>query len=284
MENMDAQYTPPAGAYEGEKPAVAETQTTVAGTTPQSGLPSDNKPLDISGFEINDELKAKFKDGKLNGRFSNIQEVLDKLKETEDKYANTVREVKQTEQQMTEEQLAEQQKAEQQTVQQETINSLLPEFMANGMQLTPEMEKAATEVGIDIRDLKLGALEFKEKVTAAHNVVGGTEEYSAMLEWGKANMSEAQMKAFDMNVTNPNLGEYAIKGLYADYKAAIANGDTNRIEGRPANNSIKPYADRKELYADRDYLQSAKGRRDTAAQKMYKARLNATSDSVIYGR
>lgn len=285
MENANTQndYVAPAGAYEGTQPPAAE--GTVVPQEPTSGLPSENQPLDTSGFEINDELKSKFKDGKLNGRFSNIQEVLDKLKETEDKYANTMRDVKQTEQQQTEEQIAEQRKVELQAVQTETINSLLPEFMSNGMQLTPEMEAKAVEVGIDIRDLKLGALEVKEKVTQAHSVVGGTEEYTAMLEWGKQTMTEAQKKAFDLNVTDSNLAEYAIKGLYADYKSAINAGhQPNRIEGQPVSATIKPYADRKELYKDREYLESAKGRRDTAAQKAYRARLNATPDSVIFGR
>ena len=55
-------------------------------------LPSDNVAPDYSGFDLNDDVKGKFKDGKLNGRFGSINEVLEKLKEAEDFKAQTIRE------------------------------------------------------------------------------------------------------------------------------------------------------------------------------------------------
>lgn len=247
-----------------------------------SGLPSDNQPQDFSGFELNDETKAKFKDGKLNGRFNNINEVLEKLKEAEDYKANNVRD--QTNQQQTNQQEIDDAAALEatQATQQTTINEMLPQFIENNMELTADMEAKAVEVGIDIRDLKLGALELKDRVQKAHAVIGSSEEYNAMLAWGKENMTDSQKSAFDNDVTG-GMSEYAIKGLHADYKAA---GGVNapRIAGETFTNSIKPYADRQELFKDREYLRSAAGKRDTAAKQRYNDRLKATSDAVIYGR
>lgn len=266
--------------------APVEGQPPVVETAPESGLPSDNIPQDYSGFELNDEVKGKFKDGKLNGRFSSIDEVLNKLKEAEDFKANTIRDQQANNNTIDTETADIQAKEAAQATQVNTINEMLPAFIENGMNLTPEMEAKATEVGIDIRDLKLGALELKERITVAHNVVGGSETYNSMIAWGKENMSEAQMKAFDVGVTDSNISEYAIKGLYADFKAAGGSSTPNpRISGDSVNSlGVKPYATRRELYADKEYIDSAKGRRDTAAIKSYRARLNATPQDVVYGR
>jgi len=262
---VDNGQTPPA---EGGQPP----------TTPPSGLPSDQPTSEtFDGFALTDDLKAKFKDGKLNGRFGSVQEVLDKLKEAEDFKANTIRDLKEDgNQQHLQEQLAQTQEA--------TIRELLPEFLQNGMVLTAEMETKATEAKIDIRDLKIGAMELREATQKAHSVVGGQENYNAMLAWGKENMTEPQKKAFDNDVTG-NMSEYAIKGLYGEFQEAIRSGKHNpRIQGQPTTSGIKAYADRRELYKDKDYIESPAGGRDTAAQANYRARLRATPDAVIYGR
>jgi hypothetical protein len=245
-----------------------------------SGLPSDVKAntVDITGFTPSEDM---FKDGKLKGRFSSIDEVLEKLKEAEDFKANTIRDKTEAEKaQQTEAQKAEQQ-AQLATVQQETIMDMLPEFMENGMALTPDMEARATEAGIDVRDLKLGALELKERITTAHSVVGGAEQYNAMLAWGKENLTEAQRAAFDKDVTG-GMSELAIEGMYARYQRAVSEGHTPpRIDGEPASGGIRPYSDRRELYKDKDYLATPAGRRDVQAQRNYQARLKATPNHVL---
>lgn len=250
-----------------------------------NGLPSANHAEDFSGFELNDDVKAKFKDGKLNGRFGNITEVLDKLKEAEDFKANTIRDQKTNEQQTTKQATIEQQAAETQKLQQDTVMEMLPEFLKNNMQLTPEMEAKATATGIDLRDLKLGALEVKEKTQVAHGIVGSSDEYANMMTWGGENMTDAQKRAFDVDVMNSDISEYAIKGLHADYKKAMANGgQVTRITGQHATSGLKPYATRQELFKDKAYIESSAGRRDTAAIKMYNDRKRITDNNVILGR
>jgi len=63
--------------------------------TPPSGLPSDQPPVEAyDGFALSDDQKALFKEGKLNGRFGSLDEVLVKLKEAEDFKSQYGRDVK----------------------------------------------------------------------------------------------------------------------------------------------------------------------------------------------
>jgi hypothetical protein len=61
------------------------------------GLPSvkEESAIALENFQFTEEQVAKyFKNGKLQGRFDNIEGVLNTLKSVEDKYANAVREQK----------------------------------------------------------------------------------------------------------------------------------------------------------------------------------------------
>jgi len=175
--------------------------------------------------------------------------------------------------------------AQQQETQEATqaeILSMVPEFMENDMQLTPEMETRATELGIDIRDLKLGAIDFRDKINTAYSVVGGKENYTQMMADMAPTMSEEQRKSFDADLGG-NASEWAIKGLYAEWKAK--NGTpAGRIEGRVGgSSSAKPYESQGELLKDLTYLRTA-GKGDMAARALHEKRKAATPDAVVYGR
>ena len=162
------------------------------------------------------------------------------------------------------------------------IMSMVPEFMANDMQLTPEMETRATDMGIDIRDLKLGAIDFRDRINAAYNVAGGKEEYTQMMADMAPIMTEEQRKSFDSEIGG-TAGEWAIKGLHAEWKAKSGK-PTGRIEGRVAgSSSAKPYGTQGELLKDLTYLRTA-GKGDRAAWAQHEKRKAATPDAVIYGR
>jgi len=264
---------------------IVNTNTPPVDTPPAEGggLPSDNVAPDYSGFDLNDDVKGKFKDGKLNGRFGSINEVLDKLKEAEDFKANTIRDQKTAEGQVTEEGNQAQIEAAKVATQNTVVKELIPQFLENGMKLTPEMQTKATEAGIDIRDLKLGAIELRDATTSAHQLTDGKENYEAMRTWADGVLDAGQKASFDAALS-AGMGEYAIKGLYAEFQKASDNGDVGRIEGSTVFTGVQPYADRRELFKDKQYIESPAGRRDTAAQKMYRARLGKTPDNVIYGR
>ena len=178
-------------------------------------------------------------------------------------------------------------KQEQAQATQAEIMSMVPDFVANGMELTDEMVAKATELGIDERDLKLGAFEYKENAQKAFSVVGGEEEYGAMMKFMDSHMSDEQKKAFN-NDFGSSASEYAIKGLYAEYKS-LAGGDgkapKQRIEGRVegGNSGAKPYANQGEMLKDLNYLKT-KGRADKAARQLYEARKAITPDEVLFGK
>ena len=246
------------------------------------GLPSEQpSESNFSGFDLTDDLKGKFKGGKLNGRFESVDDILLKLKESEDRNANFVRDNTDADAATQTAKDDATKAANVEVKQNSTIMEMMPEFQANGYQLTQEMQDKAVAEGIDIRDLKLGAIEFKERVQTAYGITGGVENYNAMIEWGVGSMTSEQKASFDKEVTG-SMSEYAIKGLYGDYTKAQASGETPaRIEGSIAIKGIKPYGDRRELFKDRDYLASRAGRNDAAAQAHHRKRLNATPDSVL---
>jgi len=242
-----------------------------------SGLPSDVVENDYSGFELDDDLKGKFKNGKLNGRFGSVQEVLDKLKETEDKFANDVR-LSQNDPEVK----AKEAEAIKAKTQQETIREMTQPFLDNGMHLTAEMEAKAKDAGIDVRDLKIEAMELRERTAEAHALVGGKEEYQAMITTMAASLSDADKADFNEAIQG-KMSKFAIMGLHAQYKSMVSE-DPDRLSGGSNTVGIKAYATRRELFADKQYIESSAGRRDTAAQRNYSARLNVTPDDVLYGR
>lgn len=248
--------------------------------TPPSGLPSDQPQVETyEGFNLTEETKALFKDGKLNGRFGSLSDVLSKLKEAEDFKSATMSEQAKAAKGNTQQQQADDAK----TAQNQVINSLIPEFIGNGMVLTPEMEAKAVEAKIDIRDLKIGAMEMRDATAKAHGIVGSKEEYDGMIAWGRTVMSTEQMRSFDKDISG-SMGEYAIKGLHSEFQKAKAEGTvdtTTRIEGSHTTTGLRGYANRQELYADKNVAEQNKRRGDSTAWNKYQQKLKLTPNSVL---
>ena len=254
-----------------------------------SGLPSDVAAgeLDLSGFEISDELKGKFKDGKLNGRFANMDEVLNTLKNIEDKYSSLNRDLSDKEKADLKavEQTAEEVKAKQ--TQQSLVEKLAPEFIKNGMVITDEMKTQLNEAGLSEEQIKLGAYEFKEALTKNQNYVGGEENYNIIMEHHAANMSVEEKKAFNHSIQNPANSEALMVGLQAMYEKSLSedkeskpSGD--RVRGNVSQgNSVQGYETRAELFKDKKYIDSPVGKKDKGAVAKYRAKL-ALTDVKVY--
>jgi len=250
---------------------------------PTTGLPSDAEARKEQEA-INDWNSLVASDPEYMKQFKSLEDFKSKYRELHKQYSNTVREYKEKEKMSQSEAEKQAQAQEVQAKQQEVIMELLPTFMQNDMQLTPEMEEKLVEHGLDIRDVKLGAIELKEKLSKAHAVVGGREEYESMINWARENLSEDQRNAFDKDVSG-GMSEFAIRGLYSTYKEKVGNSEPqDRLRGQSPTNSngVKPYATREEVLKDRAYINSARGRMDANAQARHRARLNITPDSVIF--
>lgn len=257
-------------------------------TAPIDGgnLPSSQEELQSSleKFQFNDEFVQKnFKDGKLFGRFDSMEAVLNTLHSVETKYSNVMRDIKSTENQQPAQTQA-------QTVDiVEVVQPAISKFVENDFNfegLDNDIAEVAQKAGVSVAEVKLAALEMKESINKAYNIVGGKEEYSAMLGWAKENLSDAQRSAFDKSLAT-GLGEYAIKGLYQEFKSANPDGNQTyrRMEGDSGSGvGIRPYATFAELSKDRAYLQTPQGKNDIAARELHSKRLERTPQNVIYGR
>lgn len=173
------------------------------------------------------------------------------------------------------------------------MQELLPAFIENGLTLTPEMEAKLTEGITDPTKKELAVYKFRDEARAiadranqAYTAVGGKENYDAMQTWAVENLSDEEKQVFTADVNGaPAASAIAVQWLNDKYQSAIKEGHVpTRIKGQPTNTGVRPYADRRELYKDKDYIESPAGKRDGAAQKMYRARLNMTPDAVVFGR
>lgn len=249
-------------------------------------LPSAQDELNSSleKFQLNDEFVSKhFKNGKLYGRFDSLEAVLNTLHSVETKYSNVMRDIKSSEGQQ----------AETQQVQEpvsiiEVAQPAITKFIENDFNfegLDNDITDIAQKAGVTVAEIKLAALEMKEQISKAYDIVGGKSEYQAMIEWGKTNLNEAQRKDFDKALSS-GMGEFAIKGLYQEFKASNPQQQSyRRIEGDSSGNvGVRPYATFQELAKDREYLNTPQGRSDKAAREAHARRLALTPQNVIYGR
>ena len=267
----------------------AQPTTEVAEEIDGGNLPSARKDEEnvLKGFEVTDEIKEKyFKNGKLFGRFENLEGMATALKSVEDKYANVMREVKSKPEGETQPEQAEPVADTNDVL--VKARPLIDEYIQSGMELTDDIIAKAQAEGYDIRDIRLAAIDIKDKLNYAYNLVGGESEYKAMLEWGKANLDEKQQKAFDKDLAT-NAGEWAIKGLYAEYKSKIGSNEQPSTEQRIMGDAqgavgIRPYASQAEILKDKAYINSPKGKNDLKALELYNKRMSKTPDSVVFGR
>lgn len=109
---------------------------------------------------------------------------------------------------------------------------------------TAEEEEGLSDVEIELRELK------------AYEAVGGKENYSAMVEYAKANLTEAQISVYDaaVNGADRSTALLAVQGLNAMYK--LHQMETYGQEGQmtsPASgglNVVQGYATMSDMMKD----------------------------------
>ena len=249
------------------------------------GLPSvvDENTSNLDKFQLNDEFVTKnFKNGKLFGRFDSLEAVLNTLQSVETKYSNVMRDIK------SDGTAPDTQVVAPEVSIQEVAQPIISKFVENDFNydgMDAEIADLAQQSGKSVAEIKLAALEIKEQVTKAYSVVGGKEEYNAMLNWAKTTLDESKKADFHKALSN-GMGEYAIKGLHADYTASLGGAQQpQRLQGDGSGNvGTRGYASLQEIGRDKAYLATQQGRSDTAAQEAHRRRMNLTPDAVIYGR
>lgn len=116
-------------------------------------------------------------------------------------------------------------------------------------------------------DTYLAGIKAQEQTiyAEAYNVVGGQENYSAMIQWASANLTEAEIEDFDARVGNPKTLMGAVRELAARQKASIGtDGKKTAASTANASTAVEPYKSKAEMMAavkSADYKTSESFRR-----------------------
>lgn len=91
----------------------------------------------------------------------------------------------------------------------------------------------------------------QQRDAAGFALVGGKEQYGAMVQWAKGNLSAAELAAFDQGVTGTDVQmKQAILSLKSQFEAA-SGSEPNLLGGNPAaaSGGALPFASRAEVTA-----------------------------------
>lgn len=246
------------------------------------GLPSEQKQL---SFELTDEIKENYLKGdKILGKYESLEQLIESHKHLQDKHAQYVDGVKSQEKEIV--QSVEQQ--QQELVKTQTVTEATEALLSNGMEFTEELEAKIEEVGVSKSDVELAAYKAKEAMSHQYDVAGGKEQYEQIMQFATQVFDESQQQAIMSNIRDnqvtPEFRELALLGLkYKMEQDGTVTEQPQRISGETVNVGIKPYEDKRSLFADKAYIDSPAGKRDTAAQKRYRARLAVTPEEVWRG-
>lgn len=153
----------------------------------------------------------------------------------------------------------------------EAFSSAQTEYAETG-NLSDETIGKLEAAGIDratIDTYVAGVKAIEAQMTQqAYTLVGGEDNYKAMIGWAKANLSETEAAAFDRAVQSQDTMSLAIRGLYQQYQSANGN-EPPAINGKPSSNSsgvsaFKSSAEMKAAMADPRYKTDASYRDDVA--------------------
>ena len=242
----------------------------------QSNLPSDVDNQTTFSFD-----EADIKDGKFGGRWSSPQEMSDYIKSMEDKHSALNRDIadRAKADDADIESMSNESKAEQ--LKQETIESLIPEYIENGMVVTPEMQAKLVESGMTAEQIELGAYKLKAALDKNASYVGGKENYDIIMNYHKDTMSDEQKIAFNHSIQDPKNSEALMIGLQTMYEKASGDVDTavpDRVRGNPAPATLQGYGNKADLLRDKKYADSRNA--SSTDKERYRARLALTQDNI----
>lgn len=140
---------------------------------------------------------------------------------------------------------------------------LTAEFNENGG-LTEATQETLTKLGVtpEVTQLFFAGVEAitNSRVSEVHAVAGSADEYTALVDWGKKNLSTTEQAAFDQALDRAIVegDAAAINLMIPAIKAKMQGDGPNYIQSRPGQGSgaIQPFANRSEQNAainDRRY-------------------------------
>lgn len=164
------------------------------------------------------------------------------------------------------------------------MSKLSAEYAEKG-QLSAETLQTLAAKGIDkatVDSYITGQQAVASQIASQlHEVVGGESNMKTMLEWGKSNLTQAEITAYDKAVTSGDvaLAKMAVSGVYARY--AAANGTEPRLvngESRPTNTGLEPFKSNAEVVTA---MSDKRYKTDPAYRAKVASRLNVSNVSNV---
>jgi hypothetical protein len=156
------------------------------------------------------------------------------------------------------------------------LSDFYKEFSETG-QISDDSYQKLEEMGFD-RSVVDTYVEGQKALVAQREsqvmeAVGGQDQYQAMLEWAKANLSAEEKQAFNRAVSQDvHTAKIAVRGLEAQYTAA--NGREGRMAaGSSSNRSGEVYESNAQFIKD---LQSSEYQTDPAFRQKVDKKLEAS--------
>lgn len=133
------------------------------------------------------------------------------------------------------------------------FTSAAAEYERTG-ELSADARAALVKAGVPehIIDVYLSGLKAQEQMmlSEAHAITGGEDNYNAMVQWARENLSEAEIDAFDAAISDPMQRKSAIEGLYARFQLH------GNFEGTPVQGQA-PRGVSGEMFRSRHEMQAA---------------------------
>ena len=130
-------------------------------------------------------------------------------------------------------------------------DALNQEYLENGG-LTEDTYKDLESKGLtrDVVDAYIAGQNAlaQQEVAKLQGVVGGESEFNAMVEWATENLTDQEKAVFNDSIMRKGTAEFAVKGLYARYKA---EAEPKFVSGNsPVNTSGNVYSSQREMMMD----------------------------------
>lgn len=151
------------------------------------------------------------------------------------------------------------------------LRGLEAEYVQGGNKLSEEAYAKAEKAGLsrDVVDSYIAGQQAiaNQLVTKVHGMVGGPDNYEALMQWMVGNMPPAEVEAYDEAVGTGKESHIAVavRGAWAAYQAAVGTDTGRRVDtqtGTPADPAFKSKREMMDAMKDPRYAKDPAYRKD----------------------
>lgn len=159
-----------------------------------------------------------------------------------------------------------------------TVETATEEFLEQG-ELSNKTYKALEKAGLP-RDLVDNYVAGQEAISTSQaatvmDAIGGEGNYAAMSEWAEANLSKAEVAAYDEIVTSGSIEQasMAARGLFAQFRSDGGKAP-NLVQGTTSGSAVKPFSSAAQVT---EAMRDSRYQKDPAYRQTVEQRLSVTT-------